>query len=197
MISWSLPRQYRAEICLANLLYTPALAVDSWGIRRGFTSTVTTVTASYEHGSEDWSNAFKALNVTRDEWLTQWRENILVMLFAPSWPESNSQQSDSRLEFYSRWIWAPLICFVLTGNLLVLVRGRVELIPIAVSLTTLAIVLQNVITAEGRYRKPIEPLLLLNLVWLIVNWKQRQTTVESPTAAAKSDALQNLPRPGL
>jgi hypothetical protein len=27
--------------------------------------------------------------------------------------------------------------------------------------------LQNVVIAEGRYRKPVEPLLLLNLVWLL------------------------------
>ena len=110
---------------------------------------------------------------------------------APSWPETTSLQWDSLLESSSRWIWAPLICFVLIGNLLVLVRGRFELIPIAVSLTTLAIVLQNVITAEGRYRRPIEPLLLLNFVWLIVNWKQRQATIESPTAGEPSVSLQN------
>jgi Dolichyl-phosphate-mannose-protein mannosyltransferase len=176
-------QEYASPTCFIR----PMWPLSSWAIRRGFTSTVTTVSADYKHGSHDWSDAFKALNVTREEWLAQWRENILVTLFAPSWPETTSHQWDSRLEFYSRWIWTPLICFVLIGNLLVLARGHFELIPIAVSLTTLAIVLQNVITAEGRYRKPIEPLLLLNLVWLIVNWKRRRATVESPMPVEQND----------
>jgi hypothetical protein len=32
---------------------------------------------------------------------------------------------------------------------------------------TLVLALQNVIISEGRYRKPVEPLLLLNLVWVL------------------------------
>jgi hypothetical protein len=43
-------------------------------------------------------------------------------------------------------------------------------IPVAVTLYTLFLALQNMVTFEGRYRKPLEPLLLLNVVWLVVTW---------------------------
>jgi uncharacterized membrane protein YoaK (UPF0700 family) len=71
------------------------------------------------------------------------------------------------LEYCSRWIWAPLILSVFACNIGEFVRRRFDLVPVAVTLFTLLMALQNVVIAEGRYRKPVEPLLLLNLVWLL------------------------------
>ena len=79
----------------------------------------------------------------------------MVFLFAQSWPETASSQWDSRLEFYSRWIWAPLILLILVFKVREFLRRRFELL------------FQNVATAEGRYRKPLEPLLLMNAIWIM------------------------------
>ena len=151
----------------------PLWPLSSWAIRRSLGDSTFTVTADYRHGSADWRNAYESLDTEWDEWLAQWRENIIVSLFAPSWPETTSQQWDSRLDFYSRWIWAPLILLVVAFDVKRFLQGRLDLLPVAVTVFTLALVLQNVVTAEGRYRKPIEPLLLLNLVWLIRSWRER------------------------
>ena len=64
-------------------------------------------------------------------------------------------------------MWAPLIAVVLIWNAYMFVKGRFHLLPVAVTIFALLLILQNVVTAEGRYRKPLEPLLLMNLVWLI------------------------------
>ena len=76
----------------------PMWPLNSWMIRRASEPTVIDVFADYRHGSRDWSEAYGALYTSSEEWLDQWRENILVTLFAPSWPESNSPLWDSRLE---------------------------------------------------------------------------------------------------
>jgi len=145
----------------------PLEPLNSWAIRRAFGDSVFTMSADYNHGSRDWANAYSHLHVGWDEWLSQWRENILVFLFVPSWPEYTYVQWDSLLEIYSRWIWMPLIVVVIAGNIRTFSRRGFDLLPVATTLLLLFLMFQNVATAEGRYRKPVEPLLLLNLVWLI------------------------------
>ena len=92
------------------------------------------------------------LHTSRAEWLAQWGENIVVFLFAPSWPENMSEQWDSQLAFCTRWMWAPLIAVVLGWNVYRFLKGRLDLLPVAVTLFTLFLLLQNVATTEGRYR---------------------------------------------
>jgi hypothetical protein len=107
------------------------------------------------------------LHVGWREWLAQWRENVVLFLFAPSWPETAMHEWDGWLTYVTRWMWAPLIVFVLVSNVGEFRRRCFDLVPVAVTLFTLFLALQNVATTEGRYRKPVEPLLLLNLVWAV------------------------------
>jgi hypothetical protein len=53
------------------------------------------------------------------------------------------------------------------ANIRQFMSRRFEFIPVAVTIFTLILAFQNVVITEGRYRKPVEPLLLLNLVWLL------------------------------
>lgn len=57
--------------------------------------------------------------------------------------------------------------YYLSLNVRQFLKGRFDLLPVAVTLFTLFLMLQNVATTEGRYRKPLEPLLLMNIVWCI------------------------------
>ncbi len=145
----------------------PLAPFSTWRIRRAYEDSSITITANAKYGARDWKNAYSGFDTSWDEWLAQWRENIVVFLFAPSWPESVSDQWDSQLCSYTRWMWAPLIALVLIWNISRFFRRRFDLLPVAVTLFTLFLALQNVATAEGRYRKPLEPLLLMNAVWLI------------------------------
>ena len=63
------------------------------------------------------------------------------------------------------------------------------MLPVAVTLFTLFLALQNVVTFEGRYRKPLEPLLLLNFVWIVTNifWIPAQSS-----AVAIYRSIENL-----
>ncbi len=163
------PHHYTIELDYISptCLIRPMRPLSDWAIRRAFGSSVVRVSADYRNGSRDWSDAYNSLDVGWDEWLAQWGENIVVMLFAPSWPESVYPLWDGELQTVTRWMWAPLIAVVLIWNAYMFVKGRFHLLPVAVTIFALLLILQNVVTAEGRYRKPLEPLLLMNLVWLI------------------------------
>lgn len=145
----------------------PLEPLSHWAIRRAWGNSKTEFTVDAAHGEQDWKNTYDSFNHDRREWLAQWRENIVLFFFAPSWPESGASEWDGYLDYCSRWIWAPLILFIFALNIRDFARRRFNLIPVAVTLFTLFMALQNMVLTEGRYRKPVEPLLLLNLVWII------------------------------
>ncbi|MGC2109378.1 MAG: phospholipid carrier-dependent glycosyltransferase [Candidatus Korobacteraceae bacterium] len=145
----------------------PLWPLSHWQIRRASGESEIKFTVDSAHGARDWKITYDSLHVTAREWLLQWRENIVLFLFAPSWPETAVHEWDGWLTYVTRWMWAPLIVLILICNGREFLHHRFELIPVAVTLFTLFLLLQNVATTEGRYRKPLEPLLLLNFVWIM------------------------------
>lgn len=145
----------------------PLWPFSDWQIRRASGDSKIAITVDSAYGDREWRNAYNSLRVGWREWLAQWGENIVLFFFAPSWPETVVPEWDGWLTYVTRWMWAPLIIFVLVNNAREFLRRRFELVPVGVTLFTLFLALQNVATFEGRYRKPLEPLLLLNLVWVL------------------------------
>jgi hypothetical protein len=151
----------------------PLWPLSDWTMRRSNANQTVTISIDSAHGSEDWKRAYAEHDVGWSDWLLQLRENVVLFAFAPSWPESAIPEWDGKLELYGRWLWAPLVVVILVCNIRDFLRRRYALIPVAVTLYTLFLALQNVVTFEGRYRKPLEPLLLLNLIWVFVAWSKR------------------------
>ena len=147
----------------------PFSPFSHWMIRRAHQDSMVAVAIDSKRGESDWKDTYESLHVGAREWLAQWGENIVIFVFAPSWPDSTEwrTQWDAQVTYVTRWMWAPIIFFVLIFNAREFQHRRFELIPVAVTLFTLFLMLQNVATSEGRYRKPLEPLLLLNLVWIL------------------------------
>ena len=160
----------------------PLEPLSPWFIRRALGNTSASVAINADYGERDWKAACDRFARDRDEWLAEWRENMILFLFAPSWPESSIKLWDGHLEYWCRWMWAPLILLVFVLNVREFVNRRFGLIPVATIVFTLAIMLQNVILIEGRYRKPVEPMLLLNLVW-VLSRKKPDSASEAPLAA--------------
>jgi hypothetical protein len=155
------------EVGSPSALIRPLSPLSSWAMRRAYGNSAARVSIDSAYGERDWKNAYDSFNTDRDEWWAQWRENVVLFFFAPSWPESPYGHWDGRAETAFRWMWAPLIVIVLVGNFWGFAHRRFDLIPVAVTVFTLLMIFQNVVLIEGRYRKPLEPLLLLNLVWLV------------------------------
>ena len=158
----------------ANLVFSSpscdpaALApLSSWAMRRASGNSIARFVVNSAYGERDWKAGYERYNHDSNEWLAQWRENIILFLFSPSWPEAYYDGRFTVVERTFRWLWAPLILLVLVLNFREFAHRRFDLIPVAVTLFTLLLAFQNEVLMEGRYRKPVEPLLLLNLVWVI------------------------------
>ncbi|HEY5811176.1 MAG TPA: glycosyltransferase family 39 protein [Terrimicrobiaceae bacterium] len=143
----------------------PLAPLSFWAMRRAWEESVTEISISPKNGALDWKSAYQNLNTDWREWLNQLAENVLMFFFAASWPDNNTAEWDGWLSSICRWIWAPVIFFVFDCNIREFIRKRFDLLPVAVTVFTLFLAFQNIVTSEGRYRKPLEPLLLMNLVW--------------------------------
>ena len=164
---------YDLEFNSPSCFIQPLWPLSPWAIRRALVDSRANVIVDSGHGERDWKAAYDRYDHDPDEWMAQWRENVVLFFFAPSWPESAVNDWEGRLDYYTRWVWAPLILVVFAGNIRQFISRRFDLIPIAVTALTLSMALQNMVLMEGRYRKPVEPLLWLNLVWIVSSKKLR------------------------
>lgn len=151
-----------------STIIQPLSPLSPWVIRRALEDTTTKVKVDPIKGAEDWCRAYQSLDVGWKERGLQLMENVILFSFSPSWPDGNRDEWDGWVTHHLRWIWLPLILFVFECNFREFWRRQFCLIPVAATAFTLFLVFQNVATMEGRYRKPLEPLLLINFVWSIL-----------------------------
>ena len=144
----------------------PLEPINRWRIKRGVIEVNHEVRVDLSRGRHDWVNALSAAHRTPWEWCVHGWENVILFLFAPSWPDSGRDHLSGWLNHHSRWLWAPLLFQVVVGNFSLFLRRQFDPIPVATSVILLFLMFQNSFTMEGRYRKPLEPLLILNVIWL-------------------------------
>jgi hypothetical protein len=134
-------------------------------------------------GSRDWNSALYEHRPSIDRALHYWGENLIYLGFAESWPDSNRAFDMGNANYHTRWIWMPLLLPVLIFNFRYLRRYRtVALMPV------LTIVLWMVCffspsPPEGRYRKPLEGLTLINAFWLLDQRRSRELRTTVPPKA--------------
>lgn len=94
-------------------------------------------------------------------------ENILYLTFGHSWPEAGKGNWIGKLCLQERWIWAPLMLVSVFGGLRRMWRRReLYLVPVITIFSLATLYSAQLVVMEGRYRKPIEPLLFLTVIWL-------------------------------
>lgn len=123
-------------------------------------------------GSEDWDNAIALAkqNFDWDKLSCAMRENLSFLFFANSWPDSAAQWGYKWLyyvNFHSRWMWMPLMFLLLIGAPQAKTRKPEMLILCCALGLLLVLMLQQAVVMEGRYRKPLEPLLLISAAILL------------------------------
>jgi len=182
-----------------SCVIAPLEPLSHWAMRRAWDNSQATITIDSSHGERDWKQAYDSFDNDPDEWLAQGRENVILFLFSPSWPEVQFGQWDGHLEYGSRWIWAPLILFVFVFNLRDFARRRFYLLPVATTVFTLVLAFQNMVIMEGRYRKVVEPLLLLNAVWVLAahDRTNRRTATPELQIAACAVTGSGAPKPAI
>lgn len=124
-------------------------------------------TIDISKGEEDWYKAYEAVseNYHFSDYLTDVRDNLLYTLFARSWPDSTIDPGQPWVldaGTHHRWIWAPLIVIAIMGAFFAKLPPRQAVFLLATVGLFGIIVIQNSAIMEGRYRKPLEPMLIIS-----------------------------------
>lgn len=102
-----------------------------------------------------------------------WAENAAYLWFGPSWPDNNPGYWLGLLNIWNRWLWLPVTVAVAMMLREYKLPWRQRLLPLTALLLMTLLTFQQVVIMEGRYRKPVEPLLIASLV-LLMHAKRRQ-----------------------
>lgn len=142
----------------------PFAPFSDWRVRREWTAHFS---IDLDAGNRDWQAAMAGLppwNITRAAWLSG--ENLILLFFGGSWPDSNLEPVIGRIIHWTRWIWAPLAVVCLVMTIACRRRQSERLLP-ALLLTW--VIVQGFFPLsfnEGRYRKPFEGLLIAQFLLL-------------------------------
>ncbi len=122
-------------------------------------------------GFYDWERMLKEVNATYDykRWISDFKDNTLNLLLGYSWPDANkySAYRIERWNYYSRWLWMPLILIIVIFSPWVCASKARVFILACTWFTLIAFIFQHAAIMEGRYRKPLEPLIIISFVIII------------------------------
>ena len=95
-------------------------------------------------------------------------ENFIFLAFGHSWPTAGATNDrGDAICLAQRWMWAPLTLLSLVGSILYISRRGAAFVPIVtIGFVFTFYVLAQVAFLEGRYRMPMEPMMLLAPIWL-------------------------------
>ena len=125
--------------------------------RQGTASIVIDVT----RGRASWIAEKKRIEALRSfPWSRQYQENLVYLLFGQSWPDNDPNAISGLATVWTRWLWPPLMLVVAWGALGRRYRGWQWLLPLCALGMLLSLAVQRDGIIEGRYRKPIDPVLV-------------------------------------
>jgi SAM-dependent methyltransferase len=131
---------------------------SAWTTARQGTASISIDVA---RGRASWIAEKKRIERLRSfPWWRQYQENLAYLLFGQSWPDNDPNALSGLATVWTRWLWPPLMLVVAWGALRRRYRGWQWLLPLCAlgMLASLAVQRDGII--EGRYRKPIDPLLV-------------------------------------
>jgi len=124
---------------------------------------------------DSWQSALKQIEENSPSYLTLHLENLIFLFFGPSWPDMNPKHFFEKVNTWMRFIWFPLFI----ASLVLLFNGIIKKKSIynlpLFSTIILWFILQGIFLIsvnEGRYRKPIEGI-LISAVLLGINQKDK------------------------
>jgi hypothetical protein len=126
------------------------------------------VTINLEKGAQDWQTAYHDNAVHGRERLRLRWENLIFVMLGPSWPDNAPGSQVAAAAMTMRWIWAPLFLLVVGAAI---VRRRLvwrrPLVPTLIATWFVFQAVSLVAVNEGRYRKPLEGLLIVQVLVLL------------------------------
>jgi hypothetical protein len=115
-------------------------------------------------GNRDWDRVYKKLkkHYTADMFLYDLRDNVVYTLFGPSWPDATIESGWLfELNYHLRWMWAPLILILFIYGGYIRVSEQKSLFVGSTIVMVLVFFFQQFGVMDPRYRKVIEPMLII------------------------------------
>lgn len=127
-----------------------------------------------DKGAEDWDRAAEqhALSLTKYFSLTS--DNLLLLFFSESWPDSNRERLLGEINYQTRWFWLPFTCFVII--LCGIARQRFSREILFPALLIGWFIVQGLLPIavnEGRYRMPFYGLIIVQALLLVRSNKNK------------------------
>ncbi len=157
-----------------SLHFNPFEGLFEWESQR---KGVVEFSVNPHNGLKDWKLALEKNSANFNTQLQMLFENSIFLLFSESWPDNNSKHLAEKWSIHSRWIWAPLFLATMIFNFFYCVKNKK--LPLLLVLNTTAWFLCMFSPSgimEGRYRKPLEGLLIANVIFLIVKRRVEEST---------------------
>ena len=125
------------------------------------------------HGRADWvAERDRVARERTFSWLTQYKEHTIYLLLGQPWPANDPASSVAWLGLWLRWLWPPIIAFVAWGAIRRHFTGWEWLLPLAALGTLVLLAIEPMAIMEGRYRMPVDPILLASAILL---WHRTRT----------------------
>jgi 4-amino-4-deoxy-L-arabinose transferase-like glycosyltransferase len=129
---------------------------------------VASITINTTHGAADWKRERARIRAQRQfpAWRQRW-EDFQYLLFAQEWPNNDRTTFIGQATLWGRWMWPPVLLFLLYAVARRWFRGAAWLLPACALGTFALLALQTQGVTEARFRVPIDGLLLASTICAI------------------------------
>jgi hypothetical protein len=126
------------------------------------------VNVDLRKGAADWKESYARTAVTGAAKLRLRAENLVFVMLGESWPDRNDDCEVAMAASHLRWIWAPLFVLIVAIGA-IRWRGTLKrpLLPVLIVTWFLFQAPTLLAVNEGRYRKPLEGMLVCQLLVLL------------------------------
>ncbi len=141
-----------------------------------------------DQGSRDWNAAMASLppwTLRRAAWLTG--ENLILLFFSQSWPDTNLERAIGVANQWERWLWAPLFVAAVAFTVAGWRRQRDWLLPALLLVWLVVQGLFPLAVNEGRYRKPFEGMLVAQCALLAAGRRRARAGGAGEVVPAATD----------
>ena len=141
------------------------------------------IAVDLEQGRAGWIAEKKRVEQQREfSALRGYWENFLYLSFGQSWPDNDRSYLTGWLTVWTRWIWLPLVLVLAIGAARGRFQGREWLLPLCGLGMFLYFMVQQQGVMEGRYRKPLDPILVAAAV--VMTYRSTRRTRPALVVAA-------------
>jgi hypothetical protein len=150
---------------------------------------VALVSIDTQHGTADWKREAARILAARQfpAWQQRW-EDFQYLLFGQEWPNNDQSTFIGAATVWTRWIWAPLLLFLLYAVARRWFEGVSWLLPACGLGSVLLLAMQTQAVTEARFREPIDAILAASAVFALgsrLGAAQSRRLYAPPIAQAK------------